>query len=362
MSNENGAKVEVIPGTSTKEEFGATTSSALAETASSAVAAQATAAIQARYVMAMKRPRDWDDVRVKMLAACKRPRFAESSRYLKPVGKGVEGWSVRFAEECVRSMTNLYPETATIFDSREKRIVRQSVTDLEGNVTYSLDLTIEKTVERSKLRDGQIPIAVRTNSSGYKVFIVEATEDDLLNKVNALVSKALRQNALRLMPSDILEECLDVVYATMDSQDKKDPEAARKKIVDAFVTLGIKPSDLKTYLGHDLASASPAELGELRGVFAAIRDGEATWKDSLDLKLKNSFAPADAKAKTAKEKVAEVARAKAGQQTTIATGASQHVAPTGMGIPVTVDPDTGEIRTEAPASREVDRGDNPNNY
>lgn len=304
----NDQRVEVVPGTSTKDEFGGVTSTALAETASSSLAAQVTATVQARYIMALKNPRDWDDVRVGLLAACKRPKFAETARYLKPVGKGVQGWSVRFAEECVRTIGNVAPETITIYDDREKRIVRQSVTDLERNVTYSLDVTIDKTVERSRLRDGQTPIATRTNSSGYKVFIVEATEDDLLNKQNALVSKALRSNALRLMPSDILEECLEQVYATQEQEDAKDPGAARKRLVDAFVAIGVKPSDLKTYLGHDIASSSPAELVELRAVYAAIRDGESNWADALAAKTKSKQDAPDApKQQTTKDKVAAAA-------------------------------------------------------
>jgi hypothetical protein len=317
MSTNGIPKVEVVPGTETRETFDGVTALATAETASAAVAAQATAAVQARYLVAMKRPRDWDDVRVKLLGACRRSRFAETARYLKPVGKGVEGWSVRFAEECVRNMTNVLPETATIFDDRSKRILRQSVTDLEANVTYSIDLTIEKTVERSRLKDGQVPLSVRTNSNGQKTFIVEATEDELLNKQAALVSKALRQNALRLMPSDILEECLDQVYATQRTEDAKDPDAARKRLVDAFVSIGVKPSDLKLYLGHEIASSSQHEIAELRAVFAAIRDGEGSWKEALELKQKG--ANGDAKPATAKDRVA-AAREKANGK---ANGAAQ---------------------------------------
>jgi len=312
MSEQNGTglmKVEATPGTTTKDGFDGVTATALAETASSAVAAQATAAVQARYLMAMKNPRDWDDVRVRLLKECQRPRFAEVARYLKPVGKGVEGPSIRFAEAALRCMGNVLPETATIYDDAKKRILRQSVTDLEANVTYSMDVVIEKTIERSKLRDGQKPIAVRTNSSGYKVFIVEATEDDLLNKQNALISKALRQNGLRILPGDILDECMSAVIATQRNEDQRDPDAARKKLVDAFAAIGVKPSDLKTYLGHDLGSSSPPELAELRAVYAAIRDGEGSWKDAIAAKQKAGQETTDSKAKTTKDKVAE-ARAK----------------------------------------------------
>lgn len=334
MNEANGVK-EVVAGTSTKEEFGSVTSTALAETASSAVAAQATAAVQARYVVAAKNPRDLDDVRVRLLKECKRPRFAEVARYLKPVGQGVAGPSIRFAEAALRCMGNVMPEVATIYDDTKKRIIRVTVTDLETNLTYSQDVVIEKTVERSKLKNGQQPIAVRTNSNGYKTYIVEATEDDLLNKQGALVSKALRTLALRVLPGDILDECMEQVIRTQEDRDKQDPDAARKRLVDAFVAIGVKPSDIKTYLGHDLATSSPAELTELRGVYAAIRDGEGTWTDALAAKTKAKQDSVDApKQQTTKDKVA--AAKKSAQ-------AERAAAPPKSEPVVDIDPETGEV-------------------
>ena len=124
-----------------------------AETASTAVAVQARAAVEARYKMALMRPRSWDEVRVRLLAACKRPGFAETARYAKPVGgKSIEGPSIRFAEEALRAMGNAYVETMVVFDDDERRIVRVTVTDLEANLSYPHDITLRKTVERRRLK------------------------------------------------------------------------------------------------------------------------------------------------------------------------------------------------------------------
>lgn len=260
-----------------REGFGETAIETRHESAASAVAAQATAAVNARYIMALKKPRDLDTVRVLLLKECKRPGFARSARYRKPVGKGVEGPSIRFAEAALRLLGNVYPETMTVYDDSEKRIVRQSVTDLETNITYSKDVVIEKTVERSRLRDGQQPIRVRTNSEGRMTYVVAATEDDLLNKENALVSKALRTNALRLLPGDILDECMAMCVQVARDGAAKDPDGERKRLVDAFAAQNVKPVDLKAYLGHDLDQTTPAEIVELRGVYEALKSGEATW-------------------------------------------------------------------------------------
>ena len=283
MGDENTAP-SAPSGAIVRQEFGAQQIAVQAETASAAVAAQARAAVEARYIMARHAPRDWDTVRVSLIKECTRPGFAAVARYHKPVGKGVEGPSIRFAEAALRAMTNVLPETSTIFDDDKKRIVRVSVTDLEANVTYTKDIVVEKVVERSRLRPGQAALSTRVNSGGQTVHLVAATEDDLLNKEAALASKALRGLALRLLPGDILEECMDAVVETLNNQAAKDPDAERKKLVDAFASLGVQPSDLKLYIGHDLGTVSPKEIVDLRAVFSALKDGEATWTEMLEHK------------------------------------------------------------------------------
>jgi len=259
----------------------------LAETASTAVAAQARASVEARYLVALKQPRSWDTVRVRVLEACKRPGFAEGARYSKPVGKkSVVGPSIRFAEESLRAMGNCYVESMVVFDDDERRIVRVTVTDLESNLSYPQDLLIAKTVERSSVREGQTVIDRRQNTKGQMVYIVEATEDDLLVKQAALTSKAIRTGALRLLPSDILEEAMEEVAVTLTNRDAKDPAGARKRLCDAFYTLGIAPDDLEDYVGHKLDQTTPAELTLLRAVYQALKDGEATWAEVLETKGK----------------------------------------------------------------------------
>jgi hypothetical protein len=256
------------------------------DTAASAVAAQAKALVEARYIMAIRRPRDMDAVRQKMLKECARPSFAAVARYVKPIGGDRSKWpagpSIRFAEAAVRHMTNITVETITVYDDREKRIVRVMVTDLEANVPYSQDVTIAKTIERRKKKDGDTVISTRTNSYGDTVYILEATDDDIANKQQALISKAIRTQGLRLVPGDIIDECMDQVLVTQNQQDAEDPDAARRKIIDAFATQGVTAEQLKEYLGHQGATLSPKETSDLRALYAAIRDGEATWRDVMD--------------------------------------------------------------------------------
>jgi hypothetical protein len=254
------------------------------ETAATAAAAQVKALVEARYTIAMHRPRDMDAVRQALMKECARPSFAAVARYHKPIGKGVVGPSIRFAEAAARCMTNMVIEETTVYDDDEKRIVQISVCDLEANVAATGSITIEKTVERSKASEGDEVIRKRKNSRGQDVFIIRATEDDLLNKRNAMGSKAIRTLILRLVPGDIVDECMAAVVKTQNDADAKDPDGARCKLVDAFASINVTVADLKAYVGTDLAKLSPAELAELRALHAAIKDGESTWRAAMEAK------------------------------------------------------------------------------
>ena len=249
----------------------------LTESVSVAVAAQAKAAVEARYLMAIRQPRSWLNVRSKLLEACHRPAFAASARYRKPIGGGsVEGASIRFAEEALRCMTNVYVEVAVMYEDETQRIVRVTPTDLEANVSYPTDIIIAKTVERKKPRDGADIIGSRVNTQGGTVYLVRATEDELVTKQAAMVSKAIRTSGLRLLPSDIHEEAMDACIATEANADAQDPKAAMKKLADAFDSIGVRPSELEKFLAHPLDQTSPAEIRRLRAFWRAIEEGEAT--------------------------------------------------------------------------------------
>lgn len=261
------------------------------EMAVAAMAAKSKAEVEARYVIALQRPRNVLEARNTILDSCKRPAFARGALYKKPVGgknpngspKTVEGFSIRFAEEAIKSMHNMAVDTMTIYEDDDRRVIRISVTDLETNSTYADEASISKTVERRSLKDGQVKISERKNSYGDTVFLVAATDDDLINKINAAKSKAIRNSGLRLIPQDILEEAWDQIVATLnDPKSAGDPKAETKKLCDAFASLNIGPGELERYLRHPLETVSPKELNDLRAIYTAIRDEETTWATVME--------------------------------------------------------------------------------
>lgn len=349
----------------TRQEFGATQSLAPVETQASAMASQAKAMVEARYVMAMQRPRNWDQVRQDVLKECRRPAFARntSAFYRKPIGKGVEGLGIRFVEVALRCMTNMLIETAMVFEDDGKEVHRVSVTDLEGNITYPLDIRVTKTVERSRPdSDGQY-LAVRKNSYGKPVYTVPATDDDLLNKRAALISKAVRTLGLRLIPGDIQDEAEAIIKSVRLDQAATDPDAERNSLADGFGQMGVKAAELAEYLGHGLDACSPVELTNLRSLWGAIRNGEASWKDALhnakDQRDEEQTATANAAAENAGvqaekatgSRTAGVAAKLQKQKSNRSSASPAHAQDTGHGMSVQ------DISTAISAARTIDEID-----
>lgn len=327
---------------------GQRTALALRETSTAMVAAQAKAAVEARYTMAIHRPRDEDQAREKLLRDCARPAFAASAEYAKPVGnKTIRGASVRLVESAMRAWGNVLTETHTLYDDDDKTIVRVDVTDLESNNTYSEEIQIRKAVERRKRPDNlEDLLGERKNSYGDTVYIVRATEDDMLTKVGALRSKAIRNMGLRILPGDLIDEAMATCRTTSSRHDAADPAAARKALLDAFRSIGVSATDLKAHVGQALDALSPAQIGELRIVYGSIRDGHTTWRDVVEA----------SKDEAERERVATAASPAEGAAKfdAASNGATPKQAPK-AGAPKRAtpphNPRTGEVQDDAPADQ-----------
>lgn len=267
-----------------------------------AAAETAKARIQSAYVMAMQRPRSEDQARARILEACKRPEFAERVEYSKPVGnQKIVGPSIRFAELAVREWGNVMTESSVVYEDDRVRRVKITILDLETNATFGKEIQVGKTVERKNAKGREI-VAERTNSYNETVYIVLATDDELHNKEAAMISKVIRNEGLRLIPTDIVDEAVATARKTRNDRDAKDPKAAKKRVMDSFDALGIKPKEIEKYVGHGLDTLSAAELDDLRGVYQALKSGESTWAEYVQsAKAEASEAVADLNAKVAGE-------------------------------------------------------------
>jgi hypothetical protein len=163
-----------------------------------------------------------------------------------------------------------------VYEDEKIRRVKIYLTDLQTGSHFSKEVSISKTVER-KNDYGREVISQRMNSKKEVVFIVKATDDELANKEAAAVSKAIRNEGLRLIPADIVEEAMEMAKATREGKIKEDPVAYSRKVVDAFSEIAVSLEQLEKYLGHPIAESSPSELDNLRTIHGTIKSGEQTW-------------------------------------------------------------------------------------
>lgn len=267
--------------------------------ATAALAAAAKAAIEARYIIALRRPRDWGRVRERLLAHCQRPSFADAATYNKPVGDGIRGLSIRFAEVAAAEAGNIVTETMVMHDDESIRIVKVSAFDYERNAGHEFPVVISKTVERKSPRKGDTVLSKRENSRGETTYKVVATEDELRNKQAAEVSKAMRTCLERLIPPDIKEECYEICQRTMEEAEKQNPRENCQKLADAFGRFGVSVEDLERYLGHNFWDSSAKERVELKGIGVAMKEEGLKWAEVMARKYGEPI-DAEATAKGAK--------------------------------------------------------------
>lgn len=244
-----------------------------------AAAEREKAHIESAFKMALYKPRDIDQFRTNLLKNCKRPGFAALVEYSKPMGNTkVKGLSIRLADTALQLFGNIQCDTRIVYDDDHSRTLKVFVTDFETNVTKSADVDVKKTVER-KNKSGREVISSRKNTNGEETYTVIATDDEVQTKQQSNVAKARRNLILELIPRDILDEARDAAREVLNNADAVDPDAAKKKLVDAFVVLGVQPKDIALYLGHPIDSIDKTEMADLRDIYSGIKNGECKWSD-----------------------------------------------------------------------------------
>ena len=318
---------------------------ALGDLAGSASAAAAAKEIEVRALLAERHPRKLEVFREKLLRYCADPGFAEQALYSRKVGRKqnpVSGewednyavnFSIRFIEAALAIYKHIYPVTRIVYEDQKRMLINVQVYDAENNVGYSQDSMLPKIVERKDLKD-RVSLGERFNSDGKRIFIVEATRDELRNVFGAERSKLIRDLAQKLMPFHILAEARRAIDAKNAEENARDPEAAKKRVLDRFAAIGVSAEMLLSYMDRSLDLLTQKDLAELTVLFNGLSEGEFTWADVMRIKA----APAeggepepqpDSKAARLRDKLVE-ARTKA----TKAKEPKEPKEPDGSGEPV----------------------------
>lgn len=244
----------------------AVATSSTSELAPTRAAAEAQFEIQSAIVLARRFPRNEDQAFAFLMKSCDRTSFAETAEYEFPRGgKPVTGASVNLAREAARVWGNIRYGLNILRDDEDSRQIEGWAWDLETNTKVTAQDDFRKLIQRRQ--------------KGSKTEWVRPDERDLRELTNRRGAILVRNCILQLLPSDLIEDARGRAAETIKAGAKKDPEAARKKVILAFSELNITPDMLEGHLGHPLSKCSPEEIAKLRKVYQSIRDGNSTWDE-----------------------------------------------------------------------------------
>jgi hypothetical protein len=215
---------------------------------------RAVAEVQAQILVAKRFPRDQAAAWNAIMAACRRPGLAEDSEYrFKRGGEAVVGPTIRLAEEMARCWGNIQ------FGVRELSR-RDGVSEME---VFAWDTETNnrsvQTFQVKHLRDTKHG-AVRVSS-----------ERDIYEITANMGARRLRARILSVLPADLVDAAVNMCAVTRQKNLPPLPQAI-EACVAAFGKIGVPKSAIEKRLGKPAEAMSPAEVDELRGIFAALRD------------------------------------------------------------------------------------------
>jgi hypothetical protein len=162
--------------------------------------------------------RDEATIRKQLLKDCQRPEFARLARYTKALGddtgETVTRPSVKFVEAALQRWGRVDVDILQLDDDPKARRIRVEVQDLETAMHYSKTLLLSRITERPSAGKKDRVLSV-THRDGHQIFQIAATEDDMTALEADQVSVAIRQFGLRILPADLVADCMREVARTL---------------------------------------------------------------------------------------------------------------------------------------------------
>ena len=261
---------------------------------------------------------------------------AEECMYALPRGgKPIKGPSIRFAEILKQSFGNCRAGARVVDVDRVEMFV-----EAEG-VFHDLETNASTTAR----------VRRRISDKNGRIF----KDDMIIVTGNAACSIAMRNAILAGVPKPLWRKAYDSVQATITG-DITTLSENREKALKALAAFGVKPEQIFASLGREgLEDINVEDIATLRGMYAALKNGEATVEEMFF---------GTVKAASAHEKIVDPLSDEpiATQQATSSEHAKSHA----DSKPETSDALTGEVLDNTPsddtpstASSSADAGNTP---
>lgn len=219
--------------------------------------------VQAAMVVAKKFPRDEFLAIEKIKKTCQRVSLAEQAIYSYPRGgKNVTGPSIRLAEAIAQNWGNIDYGVIELEQKGGASEMMAYAWDLETNTRVTKIFGVEHK------RD--------TKKGSYRL------EDsrDIYEATANFGARRMRACILGVVPGDVVDMAMDECKATISRGNGEPMQERIKKLQKAFMNdFGINKEQLEGYTGYNLGEFGEEEIFNLKGVYKALRDGQAKIED-----------------------------------------------------------------------------------
>lgn len=218
--------------------------------------------IRASVELAQVNPRDEGRCEARVLRAMQHPLMAEAAAYEYKRGRTkVTGPSVKLAREMARCWGNIQHGFKVVSEDEESIHIEGWAWDLETNSRTSKESRFKKLIQRKR---------------GDETVWEKPNERDLNELVMKRAALLQRNALLELLPTYLIDECLAEAERTLSGATaqahKENPQELIRKTIGAFEPWGITAAQLENFGGP----WSAAKVQELRRIYNAVRDGQAT--------------------------------------------------------------------------------------
>jgi hypothetical protein len=227
------------------------------------VVSRQTEEVKGAIFMSKQFPRDTFAASQRINKMCSRKGLAEVSQYTFPRGgQKVNGPSIRLAEAIAQSWGNIDYGIIELSNSNGLSEMMAYAWDLETNVRRSMVFSVKHERDTKKGK-------------------TQLTDNrDIYEMTANLGARRVRACILGVIPADIVDEAVKICNETLAKGEGNNFDDSLKSMLNAFEkSFKVSRQQIEDYIGYPITSFDKNDLGTLKGVFDAIKDGMAKRED-----------------------------------------------------------------------------------
>ncbi|GAT33265.1 hypothetical protein TSACC_21678 [Terrimicrobium sacchariphilum] len=216
-------------------------------------------------VIAKRFPRDQKTAFDAIMNACDRPTLANSALYsYSRGGSDITGPSIRLAEALAQNWGNIQFGIRELEQRGGESTVEAFAWDIETNTRQ---VKVFQVKHERHTRQG-----VKRLTDPRDIYELAANQG----------ARRLRACILGVIPGDVTEAAVARCEQTMSANADCSP-AAMKKMVDAFGEYKVTKEQIEKRIQRRLEAIQPAQVVQLKKIYASIRDGMSTAADWFEI-------------------------------------------------------------------------------